>query len=421
MTEYPTLKFFRDGNRTHPEEYTGPREAKGIAEWLRRRVGPSARRLEDEEDARALMDTQDVVVVGFFQDLQDRDVATFLGLAQDALDMTFGLTDRPQLFQKFGLTKDTVVLFKKYDEGRADFPVDKELGLDQGDLSRFLLTHSMHLVTEYSSETSSKIFAARILNHLLLFVNQTLDAHRELLPGFREAAPHFRGQVLFVVVDVGADNDHVLQYFGLKAQEAPTLRFINIETTKKYAPGHGAPVTAAAITDFCRAVLGGGIKPYRLSQEVPPDWDQRPVKTLVGKNFEQVAFDETKNVFIKFYAPWCAHCKEMAPAWEELAEKYRDHEDIVIAELDATANELEAFPVHGFPTLKYFPAGPGRKVIDYKGARDLETFSKFLDSGGELPAEEPAEVPGATFPKPENTTEPRDEKPGNTTEPRDEL
>ena len=38
------------------------------------------------------------------------------------------------------------------------------------------------------------------------------------------------------------------------------------------------------------------------------------------------------------------------------------------------------------------------QVIDYKGARDLETFSKFLDSGGELPAEEPAEVPGATFP-----------------------
>lgn len=61
-------------------------------------------------------------------------------------------------------------------------------------------------------------------------------------------------------------------------------------------------------------------------------------------------------------APWCTHCKEMAPAWEALAEKYKDHEDIIIAELDATANELEAFAIHGFPTLKYFPAGPGRKV-----------------------------------------------------------
>ncbi|KAF6271661.1 protein disulfide isomerase family A member 2 [Rhinolophus ferrumequinum] len=408
VTEYPTLKFFRDGNRTHSEEYTGPRDAKGIAEWLRRRVGSSATRLEDEESTQALIDAQEVVVIGFFQ---DEDVATFLALAQDALDMTFGLTDRPQLFQKFGLTKDTVVLFKKFDEGRADFPVDEELGLDQGDLSYFLLTHSLRLVTEYNSETSPKIFAAKILNHLLLFINQTLAPHRELLAGFGEAAPPFRGQVLFVVVDVGADNSHVLQYFGVKAEGAPTLRFINMETTKKYTPADGGPLTADSVTAFCHAVLGGKIKPYLLSQEVPPDWDQRPVKTLVGKNFEQVAFDETKNVFIKFYAPWCTHCKEMAPAWEELAEKYKDHEDIVIAELDATANELEAFTVHGFPTLKYFPAGPGRKVIEYNSARDLETFSKFLDNGGELPAEEPTEESSAPSPEtPANSTsEPKEE------------
>uniref|UniRef100_A0A8C9QEW9 protein disulfide-isomerase n=1 Tax=Spermophilus dauricus TaxID=99837 RepID=A0A8C9QEW9_SPEDA len=86
-------------------------------------------------------------------------------------------------------------------------------------------------------------------------------------------------------------------------------------------------------------------------------------------------------------APWCSHCKEMAPAWEALAEKYRDHEDIIIAELDATANELEAFTVSGFPRLLYFPAGRDRKMMEYKGNRDLESFSKFLDSGGELPAE----------------------------------
>uniref|UniRef100_A0A4X2JWR0 Protein disulfide-isomerase n=1 Tax=Vombatus ursinus TaxID=29139 RepID=A0A4X2JWR0_VOMUR len=389
---YPALKFFRDGDRSQPVEFTGPREAEGIVRWLKRRLGPAATQLETEAETTQLIDSQDIVIIGFFKDLQDEDTAGFLATAEDAVDLTFGFTDRPELFQKYGLSQDTVVLFKKFDEGRADYPVDEELGLDQADLSRFLIIHSMHLVTEFNSKTSSKIFRAKILNHLLLFINQTLTPHKELLADFQEAARPFRGEVLFVVVDVAGENDHVLQYFGMNATDAPALRFINIETTKKYLPTTGE-ITAASVTTFCQDILSGKVKPHLRSQEIPADWDQKPVKVLVGKNFEQVAFDESKNVFVKFYAPWCTHCKEMAQTWEDLAEKYKDHEDIIIAELDSTANELEAFTVRGFPTLKYFPAGPGRKVIEYKSARDLETFSKFLDNGGVLPEPEEPEIP----------------------------
>lgn len=63
-----------------------------------------------------------------------------------------------------------------------------------------------------------------------------------------------------MMVDVAADNDHVLKYFGLKAEEAPTLRLINIETTKKYAPSDVAPITAASVAAFCQAVLHGEVK-----------------------------------------------------------------------------------------------------------------------------------------------------------------
>lgn len=60
-------------------------------------------------------------------------------------------------------------------------------------------------------------------------------------------------------------------------------------------------------------------------------------------------------------APWCGHCKELAPVWEKLGEKYADKEDLIIAKMDATANELESIAIQGFPTLKYFPAG-GKEV-----------------------------------------------------------
>lgn len=54
-------------------------------------------------------------------------------------------------------------------------------------------------------------------------------------------------------------------------------------------------------------------------------------------------------------APWCGHCKDLAPIWDELGEHFKNNEEVVIAKMDSTKNELEDIPIGGFPTLKFFP------------------------------------------------------------------
>uniref|UniRef100_A0A663F4M9 protein disulfide-isomerase n=1 Tax=Aquila chrysaetos chrysaetos TaxID=223781 RepID=A0A663F4M9_AQUCH len=384
ITSYPTLKLFRDGNRTRPLAYTG--RAAGIVRWMRRRAGPSATLLQDAAAAAAFIGSQDSVVVGFFKDLGGEAAQAFYEVAGEMVDVPFGVAEAAELFQAYGLSADTVCLFKKFDEGRTDFPVDPARGLDTAELTQLLRVHSLELVMEFTNETSDQIFSAKIPHHMLLFLNKSSPAQLTLRDAFRVAAGTFRGKVLFVVVDVTGYGADVLPFFGLTPADAPTLRLVKMENNRKYRMDQDT-FSDTAIRTFVQAVLDGKVKPHLMSAEPPEDWDTRPVKVLVGKTFEQVAFDETKNVFVKFYAPWCSHCQAMAAAWEELGERYKDHEDIVIAELDAMANELENITIKGFPTLQYFPAGPGRKV--YKSARDVETFSKFLENGGTLPEEPP--------------------------------
>ena len=52
-------------------------------------------------------------------------------------------------------------------------------------------------------------------------------------------------------------------------------------------------------------------------------------------------------------APWCGHCKQLAPIWDELGDHFAEDSDVVIAKMDATKNEHESISVQAFPTLKF--------------------------------------------------------------------
>ncbi|XP_071360779.1 protein disulfide-isomerase A2 [Trachinotus anak] len=414
---FPSLRLFINGDRKQPIDYTGKRSAEGIIQWMKRRTGPGAPVLDSAESAAQFIDAHNISVVGFFDNLESEEAKMFKDVAFSMTDTEFATTATPEVFQKYEVKANSVVLFKKFDDGRADFALPEEGKLDKSNLTTFINENSLQLIIPFKIETAEKIFSSSIHLHSLLFINSSVESQAALVEKSRPIAKEFKGKMLFIVIDVTEAVSHVLNYFGVSEKDAPTVRIINMDTEKKFNIAAG-DLTENSLRQTCQEVVDGTAKPYYRTEEIPEDWNKEPVKVLVGKNFESVALDPTKNVFVEFYAPWCGHCKELTPIWDQLGEKYANHDDIIIAKMDATANEVESLKIQGFPTLKYFPAG-GKEVVDYTGKRDLETMSKFLDDGGVLPKEESNEEEDEDDEDDEDDEEGDDDKEGDDDDSKD--
>lgn len=119
-----------------------------------------------------------------------------------------------------------------------------------------------------------------------------------------------------------------------------------------------------------------------LPQEVTPSPEVKPgVVELTPEDFDKIVLDTTKNVLVKFYAPWCGHCTNMAPTYEELGKKMQvSSSNVVIAKIDASKYKDigQRFSVRGFPTIKYFPAGDKSGDLQFTEERTLEKMSAFV-------------------------------------------
>jgi len=374
---YPTLKFFRNGK---PTEYNGGRTADTIVTWVEKKTGPPAVTLDSVDAAKTFIEDNEIAVIGFFDDLESAEAKAFKDVAGSNDDHKFGIAKTgSDVATENKVDAQSIVLFKKFDEGRNDLT---EGLTDTEAIGKFVAANALPLVVDFNHETAQKIFSGEIKSHLLMFLSKSAEEYKGYHETATKIAKDFKGQLLFVSIDTDEeDHKRILEFFGIKEDELPGMRIIKLaEDMAKYRPESG-DLSEDNIRGFVQAYLDGKLKQHLLSEDIPEDWDANHVKVLVGKNFEEVAKNADKHVLVEFYAPWCGHCKQLAPTWDKLGEKFADNDDIVIAKMDSTANELEDIKIQGFPTIKLFKKGDN-KVIDYNGERTLEGFSKFLESDG---------------------------------------
>ena len=363
---FPTLKFFVNGT---PQDYNGGRTESEIVSWMRKKTGPASRVLTTPEEVEAFHSASDVAVVLFSNDAER--LAVFENVARANDDVLFANCGSAECLERFSVVSGTVVLFKKFDEKRNDL-----VQFDEASLKSFLAANSSPVVMSFDEKCAQLIFGKSVAG-LFLYRDKNSERTAELDALLQSVAQKVRGRIQVVITDIKEGLEtRLAEYIGVTAADLPTVRIHDTRSDLRKYTMEGE-FTEENVLAFVDNWESGKLRATLKSEEVPATQSE-DVYVLVGKSFNEVVMDPTKDVLVEFYAPWCGHCKKIAPIYEEVARNLKHNTNLVIAKMDSTTNEVENVSIQGFPTIKFFPANNKSAPLDFNGERTVEGFTKFL-------------------------------------------
>lgn len=359
---FPTLKVFRKGVEK-PADYDGPRKADGIVSYMKKQSLPAITKVATKAELDAIAAEENVVLVHFGAASEG-----FTGVASALRnDLRFVEADA-SIAGDFSSKDGAIVFLRQFDEPQVAYDGDAS---DADAIKAFIQKASFPLVGEIGPENYSK-YVDRGLPMLWFFLEDS--AKEETLPQAKEAAKLYGDKFSFVTLDGVKWAEHA-KSFGLKG-ETPGIVLEDRDGGFNYVFGEGKTVDAAELIAFCQKGVEGTLEASVKSEEEPAD-NNGPVIVIVGTNYEKIVLDESKDVMLEFYAPWCGHCKSLTPKYEKLGEAFANNANVVIAKIDATANDTPN-KIEGFPTIKFYKSNDKKNPVTYDGGRDEVAMEAFI-------------------------------------------
>lgn len=281
---------------------------------------------------------------------------------------------------RYHIPVPSLVMFMPHDERFAIF--DGNIN-DIHAIDKWISARRTPMVMRMSPETAEKILGTGTEKTPVLFLISR-DEQPQLEKTLREAVRKLRGRVLVCFSGLSSPIEKRLAEVAGIDEGGPVITMIEthsgtgqFHTARKFRlPTQG--VTPEAVSEFISDYEKGTLKPWLRSEPEPTAEDMDAVGVLVGTSFTAVARDESKDVLVDFYAPWCGHCRKFEPSYKALAQKLKHVKSLKIMKLDATRNEVEGMSIMGFPTIILFPGGKQKNEVTYQGSRQPDDISRWL-------------------------------------------
>ncbi|KAG1907137.1 thioredoxin-like protein [Suillus fuscotomentosus] len=371
---YPTLKVFRNGE---PTEYSGPRKADGIISYMLKQNLPAVSDVTASNLAE-FQNADKLVVLAYVSSTTKAPAPEFSATAEKLRDeYLFGITSDAAAIAAAGVTPPAIVVYRNFDERITEYPHPPS-AVTTAELEAWIQQLAIPILGEVNGETYA-MYAGSGKPIGYLFLDPTDEKKDETLAVLKPVAAKYRGKIHFVWIDATKFGDHA-KALNLAEPKWPSFVIQNLEDQLKYPYDQSKPIEAEAVSAMVGEYLAGKLLPKLKSQPIPESQNES-VFTLVNAQFDEVVYDDSKDVFVEFYATWCGHCKRLKPIWDSLGDHFADVKDqLVIAKMESQENDLPAsapFRISGFPTLKFKPAG-SREFLEYNGDRELESLVAYV-------------------------------------------
>lgn len=405
---YPTLKVFK-GDVAAPSDFQGQRKADSIESYMVKLTLPAVQVVDVKADLDdTIKEAKEIIVLQVLPkaDGEYPSNSTYYDLANRFReDYTFISTSDADYVKEY--TKGDVpgyVVFRVNEPLNSSSVYSGE-ELEETHLIEFLDIETKPLFGEINGATYQAYMSAPI--PLAYYFYTTPEERDAAVPVMTTLGKQYRGEINFVGLDASMFGQHAAN-LNMK-EEFPLFVIHDTTSNKKYGIPQDKELDVKEIGDFVQKFKAGEIEPIVKSEDVP-EVQENSVYKLVGKEHEQITKSD-KDILVKYYAPWCGHCKRLAPIFEELADLYKTTDDVLVADLDHTLNDIDGVEIEGYPTIVLFPAGSEEPVY-YEGSRTLEDFVEFIKTKGSkkvdgLELEEAAEeaVPAKEYSKKEAAEE----------------
>eukprot|EP00002_Diphylleia_rotans_P024883 TRINITY_DN4910_c0_g1_i1.p1 TRINITY_DN4910_c0_g1~~TRINITY_DN4910_c0_g1_i1.p1 ORF type:complete len:502 (-),score=114.96 TRINITY_DN4910_c0_g1_i1:409-1914(-) len=376
ITAYPMIYVFRAGNYI---EYHGARSIEKLTAFFERELLPAVTILNTVQGAAPFLSSDRVVVFGYFESAESQEYLDFAHVASGyRQEIRFAATFSPAVAEKYGFAvAPAVAMFKLFDEPRHDF--DGEF--NQQSLDAFINLYSIPLSDELVPEVY-RFYIDSGFPLVLAFVDPTNEsAKNDVTSMLVQLGAKYRGQLTFAWINAKTYSEF-MHSMGLDTNYLPGILLQSFQPSARYL--YDGEVSNSTLDQWITSYLDGELKAHARSEPLPERNDGF-VTVVVGDNYHDIVYDTNADVFVEYYAPWCEHCQNLAPTWEDLGYVYRHIQSLTIAKMDATANDVIGLNIEAYPTLFFYPANAKDSPIEYEGDRTIQDLIHFVEQHASIP------------------------------------